>query len=311
MPDFEKYAKVTESDLLRLAGCSKSEILTWMTIVQHGYLDKVSGLRFSKLTQEDIAIRSNQRFSTVTKATAALQRKGLIVVIARGWGKPNQYEIPFEPEEPQKTNMDKSTEIVDNSTQIVDNSTQIVDNSTEIVDNSQKIVDNFSKPAIPTLPKTERLELPKTAIPIRNKKEISNYNNSSKGSISDGRVLNENHWKSIHSKWKHNSRTSWTSKAIPNYRMVLRLVTLDKISDSDLVGHHLGEISKWMDHQYRRVLINPSDHVVIWQGNDWTCGLMRWFQGVVQHQNHPSEEALQLQELHRMAQMNKQTTGWN
>jgi len=296
MSDFEKYAKVTESDLKRLAGCSKSEILTWMTIVQHGYLDKVSGLRFSKLTQEDIAIRSNQRFSTVTKATASLQKKGLIVVIARGWSKPNQYEIPFEPEEPQTTNMDKSIEIVDNSTQIVDN----------YPIHCGKLVDNFSKPAIPTLPKTERLECRNSESPIRNKKEISNYNNSSKGSISDGRVLNENHWNSIHSKWKNNSHTAWTSKAIPNYRMVLRLVKLDKLSDADLVGHHIGEISKWMDHQYRRILINPSDNVVIWQGNDWTCGLMRWFQGVVQHQNHPAEEALQLQELHRLAQLHKQ-----
>ena len=288
--DFEKYAKVTESDLKRLSGCSKSEILTWMTIVQHGYLDKKSGLRFSKLTQEDIAIRSNQRFSTVTKATASLQKKGLIVVISRGWGKPNQYEIPFKPEEPQKTNVDNSAQIVDN-----------------YPIHCGKLVDNFSKPAIPTFPISARLEFPKTAIPIRNNKEIRSNYNSSKGSISDGRILNENHWRSIHSKWKNNSHTAWTSKAIPNYRMVLRLLKLDKLSDADLVGHHLGEISKWMDHQYRRVLINPSDHVVIWQGNDWTCGLMRWFQGVVQHQNHPAEEALQLQELYRLAQLHKQT----
>tara|TARA_Y100001963_G_scaffold155385_1_gene246384 strand:- start:2724 stop:3689 length:966 start_codon:yes stop_codon:yes gene_type:complete len=283
MRNYQLYAKTTQAQLRAMVKLNKTEILTLMTIRINSWHCKKTNRQLSTLSHHEISTASGLPFSSINKATTSLQKKGFVLVVARGHCRSNTYQIleNEDPKEPEKT----KKPIVDNYRQIVDNYPQIVDNSRNTVDN---FVDNFSmvsKSGNSGIAGFGGGEFPDPAIPI-NKLDINkilildiNHHSANFDYDDDGIKMkrsNEILWRSIHEHWANDQVTQWSSKSDPVLvlRRFRRLLGWDQDYAEPFVRDVLEEINMWMWQQRRTATQNKEVH--IWQGNDWIGGLMRW-----------------------------------
>ena len=280
MRNFQLYAKTTQAQLRAMVKLNKTEILALMTIRVNSWHCKKSRRQLSTLSHHEISTKSGLPFSSINKATTSLQKKGFVLVVARGHCRSNTYQILENDDlkEPEKT----KKPIVDNYRQIVDNYPQIVDNSRITVENSQFLIAESGNSRIAGSGNSTR---PDSAIPINNKLVINKFNklvihHGANFDYDDDGIkmkrANEILWRSIHEHWANDQVTQWSSKSDPVLvlRRFRRLLGWDQDYAEPFIRDVLEEINMWMWQQRRTATQNKE--VYIWQGNDWIGGLMRW-----------------------------------